>query len=104
MGDTALERETGSQYLSTGKLAQKLEQTLENHRGERHIVVIQDFPDPDALSSAWAYQLIAQPYEIECDIVYAGTLSHQENIALVKLTGVPTPSKIGISPFIKGVR
>ncbi|EAM50325.1 DHH family phosphoesterase [Crocosphaera watsonii WH 8501] len=87
--DTALERETGSQYLSTGKLAQKLEQTLENHRGERHIVVIQDFPDPDALSSAWAYQLIAQPYEIECDIVYAGTLSHQENIALVKLTGLP---------------
>ncbi len=87
--DTALERDTGSQYLSIGKLAQKLKQTLENHRGERHIVVIQDFPDPDALSSAWAYQLIAQPYEIECDIVYAGTLSHQENIALVKLTCLP---------------
>ncbi len=32
---------------------------------------------------------MAQPYEIECDIVYAGTLSHQENIALVKLTGLP---------------
>ncbi|MDJ0729848.1 MAG: bifunctional oligoribonuclease/PAP phosphatase NrnA [Crocosphaera sp.] len=87
--DTALERDTGSQYLSIGKLAQKLQQTLENHRGERHIVVIQDFPDPDALSSAWAYQLIAEPYEIECDIVYAGTLSHQENIALVRLTGLP---------------
>ncbi|MEL4894822.1 DHH family phosphoesterase [Crocosphaera sp. Alani8] len=87
--DTALERNTGSQNLPEGKLTQKLKQTLENHRGERHIVVIQDFPDPDALSSAWAYQLIAQPYEIECDIVYAGTLSHQENIALVKLTGLP---------------
>jgi nanoRNase/pAp phosphatase (c-di-AMP/oligoRNAs hydrolase) len=87
--DAALEKEKGSQYLSLGKLALKLQQTLENHRGERHIVVIQDFPDPDALSSAWAYQLMAQPYEIECDIVYAGTLSHQENIALVKLTGLP---------------
>lgn len=87
--DVALEQDTGSQYLSIGKLAQKLQQTLENHRGERHIVVIQDFPDPDALSSAWAYQLMAQPYDIECDIVYAGTLSHQENIALVKLTGLP---------------
>ncbi|MGK7954686.1 MAG: bifunctional oligoribonuclease/PAP phosphatase NrnA [Crocosphaera sp.] len=87
--DTELERDIGSQYLSLGKLAQKLRQTLEKHRGERHIVVIQDFPDPDALSSAWAYQLMAQPYEIECDIVYAGTLSHQENIALVKLTGLP---------------
>jgi nanoRNase/pAp phosphatase (c-di-AMP/oligoRNAs hydrolase) len=66
-----------------------LRQTLENHRDERHIVVIQDFPDPDALSSAWAYQLIAQKFDIQSDIVYAGTLSHQENITLVKLTGIP---------------
>lgn len=63
-------------------------QVLERHRGERHLVVIQDFPDPDALSSAWAYALIARTYGIRCDLVYAGTLSHQENIALVKLTGL----------------
>jgi hypothetical protein len=67
----------------------ELRQTLERHRSERQLVVIQDFPDPDALSSAWAYQLIAQQYNIQCDIVYAGTLSHQENIALVKLTNLP---------------
>jgi len=30
-----------------------------------------------------------QQYDIQCDIVYAGNLSHQENIALVKLTGLP---------------
>lgn len=63
--------------------------TLERHRSERQLLVIQDFPDPDALSSAWAYQLIAQQYNIQCDIVYAGTLSHQENIALVRLTNLP---------------
>lgn len=63
--------------------------TLERHRSERQLIVIQDFPDPDALSSAWAYQLIAQQYNIQCDIVYAGTLSHQENIALVRLTNLP---------------
>jgi nanoRNase/pAp phosphatase (c-di-AMP/oligoRNAs hydrolase) len=62
---------------------------LEGHRGDRHLVLLQDFPDPDALSSAWAYKLIAGNYKIECDIVYAGTLSHQENIALVRLTGLP---------------
>ncbi len=66
-----------------------LRQTLERHRQERQLVILQDFPDPDALSCAWAYQLIAQQYDIQCDIVYAGTLSHQENIALVKLTGLP---------------
>lgn len=74
---------------SIESLVEKLRQTLEKHRGEHQIVVIQDFPDPDALSSAWAYQLIAQQYDIQCDIVYAGTLSHQENIALVKLTELP---------------
>jgi len=62
---------------------------LEAHRGERQIILLQDFPDPDALSSAWAYKLIAATYTIECDIFYGGTLSHQENIALVKLTGLP---------------
>ncbi len=69
--------------------AEALRQTLERHRSQRQLVLLQDFPDPDALSSAWAYQLIAQQYNIQCDIVYAGTLSHQENIALVKLTGLP---------------
>jgi nanoRNase/pAp phosphatase (c-di-AMP/oligoRNAs hydrolase) len=64
-------------------------QVLDRHRGEKHIVILQDFPDPDALSSAWVYRLIAQRYDIQCEIVYAGTLSHQENIALVKLTGLP---------------
>ncbi|HAX80834.1 MAG TPA: exopolyphosphatase-like protein [Cyanobacteria bacterium UBA11372] len=66
-----------------------LRQTLERHRDERQIVILQDFPDPDALSSAWTYKLIAEQYNIGCDIVYAGALSHQENIALVKLTNLP---------------
>ncbi|HEY9909697.1 MAG TPA: bifunctional oligoribonuclease/PAP phosphatase NrnA, partial [Thermosynechococcaceae cyanobacterium] len=66
-----------------------LRQVLERHRGQRQVVLLQDFPDPDALSSAWTYKLIAQRYDIHCDLVYAGTLSHQENIALVKLTSLP---------------
>ncbi|MBD1843757.1 bifunctional oligoribonuclease/PAP phosphatase NrnA [Cyanobacteria bacterium FACHB-63] len=71
---------------------QKIEgfrQVLERHRGERQLILLQDFPDPDALSSAWAYKLIAQRYDIQAEIAYAGTLSHQENIALVKLTALP---------------
>jgi nanoRNase/pAp phosphatase (c-di-AMP/oligoRNAs hydrolase) len=68
---------------------ESLRQTLDRHRGNRHLVVLQDFPDPDAISSAWAYRLIAQKFDIQCDLAYAGALSHQENIALVKLTGIP---------------
>lgn len=71
------------------RLAQALRSVLEKHRGDRHLTILQDFPDPDALSCAWAYKLVAQQFDIECDLVYAGTLSHQENIALVKLTQLP---------------
>ena len=64
-------------------------QVLDAHRHQHHLVVLQDFPDPDALSSAWVYRLIAEQYDIQTEIVYAGTLSHQENIALVRLTSLP---------------
>jgi nanoRNase/pAp phosphatase (c-di-AMP/oligoRNAs hydrolase) len=69
--------------------SEELQKTMLGHRHERHLIILQDFPDPDALSCAWAYQLIAQQYDIKCEIIYAGTLSHQENIALVKLTTLP---------------
>ena len=66
-----------------------LEKLLKKHSGAHQLVLLQDFPDPDALSAAWAYRLIASAYNIQCDIYYSGTLSHQENIALVKLTNLP---------------
>ena len=69
--------------------SEELRHMFAAHRHERHLVILQDFPDPDALSCAWTYQLIAQQYDIKCEIIYAGTLSHQENIALVKLTNLP---------------
>lgn len=58
---------------------------LERHRGERHIVALQDFPDPDAISSAIAYRVLADHFDIKVDIVYDGRISHQENLALVHL-------------------
>lgn len=71
------------------QLVLALRRILTAHSGDHQLVLLQDFPDPDALSSAWAYQIIAKTYDITCDILYEGTLSHQENIALVKLTGLP---------------
>jgi nanoRNase/pAp phosphatase (c-di-AMP/oligoRNAs hydrolase) len=82
-------RQTSSGSRVTDQRVKELRTVLEKHRGDRHLVILQDFPDPDALSCAWAYKLIAQQFDIRSDIVYAGTLSHQENIALVKLTGLP---------------
>ena len=61
---------------------------LEKHRGEKHLVVLHDFPDPDAISSAFAHKLISAEYDIEADIVYTGKISHSQNVALVKLLGI----------------
>ncbi len=66
--------------------AAELATVLEAHRGERHAIVMQDYPDPDAISTAWAHQLISARFGIECDIIYEGRISHQENLALVQLT------------------
>jgi nanoRNase/pAp phosphatase (c-di-AMP/oligoRNAs hydrolase) len=65
--------------------AEELEALLDAHRGERHIIVVQSFPDPDAISSAFAHQMIAARHDIECDIAYDGRVSHHENIALIEL-------------------
>lgn len=68
--------------------AAELVSLLEARRGERHAIVMQDYPDPDAISSAWAHKMIAARYGIDCDIVYEGRISHQENLALVQLTDI----------------
>ena len=65
--------------------ARELEQYLSEHRGERHVVILQDFPDPDAISSAFAHQLIAAQFDIDVDVVYERRISHPQNIALVRL-------------------
>jgi nanoRNase/pAp phosphatase (c-di-AMP/oligoRNAs hydrolase) len=75
----------GAQNLFGDDLrAKAFAQFLARHKGERHIAALQDFPDPDAISSALAYRAMADKYDIDVDIVYEGRISHQENMALVQ--------------------
>jgi nanoRNase/pAp phosphatase (c-di-AMP/oligoRNAs hydrolase) len=82
--DASLIPETGKK-TKAGDLAA----LLNTHRGERHIIVLQSFPDPDSISSAFAHQIIASRFDIECDIAYDGIVSHAENIAMVELLDIP---------------
>ncbi len=68
--------------------AAELAALLEERSGQRHAIVMQDYPDPDAISAAWAHKMIAARYNIDCDIMYEGRISHQENLALVQLTEI----------------
>lgn len=78
----------GASKTQVAETASMLEQVLEKHHGERHIAVLQDYPDPDAISSAFVHKLISAEHDINVDIAYGGRVSHQQNIALVKFLGV----------------
>lgn len=69
--------------------AAELARLLESRRGERHIVALQDFPDPDAISCGMAYREIARRFDIDAELVYDGQISHAENRALVNLLEIP---------------
>ena len=66
----------------------KIAEVLNANRAKRHVIVIQDFPDPEAISSAFAHQLISAEFDIQADIIDSGQISHQQNIALVRLLGI----------------
>ncbi|HEV2734652.1 MAG TPA: bifunctional oligoribonuclease/PAP phosphatase NrnA [Longimicrobiaceae bacterium] len=68
--------------------AAALAEPRSSRRGERHVVAIQDFPDPDAISSGMAYREMARGFGVEADVVYDGQISHPENLALVNLLDI----------------
>ena len=48
--------------------ADRLKEILEGHRGERHIIAIRGYPDPDSIGSAMAHQYVATHYDISASI------------------------------------
>ena len=64
---------------------ERLYDLLTAHRGERHVIILHAYPDPDAISAAYAHRLISARCGISTDIVYCGTISHGQNIALTRL-------------------
>lgn len=71
----------------------KLFDVLNAHRGERHIIILHAYPDPDAISAAYAHRLLSAHFGIEADIVYSGAISHGQNIALIRLL------KLELTPY-----
>ena len=68
--------------------AERLREVLSAHRGERHIIAIRGYPDPDSIGSAMAHQYVAEQYGIDSTILYFDDISHHENRALVKKLAV----------------
>ena len=69
--------------------AKEFFEKLAHHGGEHMLLLLQDYPDPDALSCAVAHTFLAQAHDVECSILYGGEVSHHENRALTKLLEIP---------------
>jgi nanoRNase/pAp phosphatase (c-di-AMP/oligoRNAs hydrolase) len=64
--------------------SERLREVLQSHRGEKHLIAIRGYPDPDSIGSAMAHAHICEAFGIESTIVYFDDISHHENRALVK--------------------
>lgn len=84
---SVIKKEHGAAYY-----ARKLLRYLAKHREELNplLILTHDYPDPDALASAFAFQyLLQRVYGIESKIGYGGVIGRTENRAMVKLLQIP---------------
>lgn len=65
-----------------------LSAALERHRGEKLLVLLNGYPDPDNIGAGLALQFLAETFEIETTLLSFHEVSHQENRALVKRLAV----------------
>jgi len=61
----------------------ELSAVLERHRGQRLLVLLTGYPDPDSIASGLALQHLARLHGIESRLLSFHEVSHQENQALV---------------------
>jgi nanoRNase/pAp phosphatase (c-di-AMP/oligoRNAs hydrolase) len=62
----------------------ELSAALARHRGERLLILLTGYPDPDNIASGLALQLLARSFGIDSTLLSFFEVSHQENRALVK--------------------
>ena len=88
MKETKNSKDDAGESADRSSSWKQLASALESRKGEKHAIVLQEFPDPDAIACGFAHQIISRAFDIETTILYCGRISHQQNIALVKLIGV----------------
>jgi nanoRNase/pAp phosphatase (c-di-AMP/oligoRNAs hydrolase) len=64
---------------------------LEEHKEELNplMILTHDYPDPDALASAYALQYLAETIGIRAKIVYGGNIGRTENREMARLLKIP---------------
>ena len=80
----AVTRVTPDTTESSSKKWSELRKVLERHRGEKILVILTGYPDPDNIASGLAHKFLAKAFDIDTTLLCFHEVSHQENRALVK--------------------
>ncbi|MGE4090588.1 MAG: bifunctional oligoribonuclease/PAP phosphatase NrnA [Candidatus Binatia bacterium] len=62
----------------------QLRKVFERHQGEKMLVILTGYPDPDNIGSGLAHKFLAKDFGLETTLLCFQEVSHQENRALVK--------------------
>ena len=73
---------------ATSEKWNEFHEVLARHVGERILVVLVGYPDPDSIASGLAHRFLAQQFDIDTTLLCFHEVSHQENHALVKQLGI----------------
>jgi nanoRNase/pAp phosphatase (c-di-AMP/oligoRNAs hydrolase) len=87
---------------STSQKWEAFYKVLARHRGERILVVLIGYPDPDCMASGLAHKFLAKQFDIDTTLLCFHEVSHQENRAMVKQLGIDLQlyeDKFDLRPF-----
>jgi nanoRNase/pAp phosphatase (c-di-AMP/oligoRNAs hydrolase) len=79
-----VERVNPEDVKAAGKKWEEFRKVLARHQGERVLVVLIGYPDPDSIASGLAHKFLAGEFDIETTLLCFHEVSHPENRALVK--------------------
>lgn len=79
----AIERLLSIERQSKGRLLRELLASIGSEG--RLAIVLQETPDPDSIASGLALEQLAALYDLPADLLYAGSVGHQENRAMINL-------------------
>jgi len=87
---------------AAGKKWQELRATLAQHSGQKLLMVLTGYPDPDNIASGLAHKFLAHLFEIDTTLLCFHEVSHQENRVLVKRLAIDLQlysDKFDVQPY-----
>jgi hypothetical protein len=79
-----VEQVSPGEQEATNDKWKEFHKVLARHRGQRILVVLIGYPDPDSIASGLAHRFLAQQFDIDTTLLCFHEVSHQENHALLK--------------------